>query len=95
MSGFGDTRAPHFISLCESAFSSSLSPVLFCARVLCFLLLHAVRVLAAACIHVMSCAVWHAACVFHWLRAFVSCVDTWLMSILISCMFVPCFAHGW
>ncbi len=24
--------------------------------------------LSAACIHVISCAVWHAACVFHWLR---------------------------
>ncbi len=31
--------------------------------------------LSAACIHVMSCAVWHAACIFHWLRAFMlSCL---------------------
>ncbi len=27
--------------------------------------------LSAAWIHVISCAVWHAACVFHWLRAFM------------------------
>ncbi len=52
--------------------------------------------LSAACIHVISCAVWHAACVFHWLHAFMlSCVNTWLMSFLISCVFVSCFAHGW
>ncbi len=31
--------------------------------------------LSAVCIHVMSCAVWHAAYVFHWLRAFMlSCL---------------------
>ncbi len=48
--------------------------------------------LSAACIHVISCAVWHAACVFH---VVMSCVNTWLMSFLISCVFVSCFAHGW
>ncbi len=36
----------------------------------CFVL-HAVRVLSAVCFYVMACAVWHAACVFHWLRAFM------------------------
>ncbi len=25
----------------------------------------------------------------------MSCVNTWLMSFLISCMFMSCFAHGW
>ncbi len=25
----------------------------------------------------------------------MSCVNTWLMSILIRCLFVSCFAHGW
>ncbi len=25
----------------------------------------------------------------------MSCVNTWLMSFLISCVFVSCFAHGW
>ncbi len=33
--------------------------------------------LSAACIHVISCAVWHAACVFHWLRAFVLSCLVW------------------
>ncbi len=32
-----------------------------------------------------------AAC-FHVVK---SCVNTWLMSFLISCVFVSCFAHGW
>ncbi len=25
----------------------------------------------------------------------ISCVNMWLMSFLISCVFVSCFAHGW
>ncbi len=52
--------------------------------------------LSAACIHVISCAVWHAACVFNCLCAFVLSWLVWtrLMSILISCVFVSCFAHG-
>ncbi len=29
--------------------------------------------LSAACIHVMSCAVCHAACVFHWLSCISCC----------------------
>ncbi len=46
---------------------------------------------------VLFCSVWYAACVFHWLRAFMFvmfCVNTRLMSLLISCVFVSCFAHG-
>ncbi len=42
----------------------------------------------AACIHVMSCAVWHAACVYSLAPCFHvgnSCVNMWLMSFLISC----------
>jgi len=42
------------------------------------MVLHAVRVLMAVCIHVV-----------------MSCVKTWLVSFLISCVFVSCFAHGW
>ncbi len=56
------------------------------SRVLCFMLLHAVRVLSVACIHVMYCAV----CLcFSWAacsHVVMSCVNTWLMSILISCI---------
>ncbi len=59
-----DTQAPCSVSFWEHAVSSSLSLELFCPRVLCFLLLHAVRVLSASCIHAMSFAVWHTACVF-------------------------------
>ncbi len=29
------------------------------------------------------------------LSCFMSCVNTWLMSFLISCVFVSCFTHGW
>ncbi len=88
-----DTRAPCSGSLRERAVSSSLGCTLFCPCVL-----HAVRVLLDAYIHVMSCSVWHAACVFPvavCFRVVVSCVNTWLMSILISCVFGHCFAHGW
>ncbi len=46
----------------------------------------------------LSCSVWHAASVFHWLRAFMFfmfCVlNTRLMSLVISCMFMSRFAHG-
>ncbi len=71
-----DTRAPCSVSLCERAArvcSAARSLVhVCCVRVWCctqFVFL------SAACIHVMSCAVWHAACVFHWLRAFMlSCL---------------------
>ncbi len=59
-----DTRAPRSISLCECAVSSSLGRTLFCPT--CVLLRCTQFVfLSAACIHVISCAVWHAACVFH------------------------------
>ncbi len=54
--------------------------------------------LSAACIHVMSCAVWQAVCVFHWLHAIMWSCFVWThtnMSILISCVFVSCFTHGW
>ncbi len=29
------------------------------------------------------------------LHVVMSCVNTWLMSFLISCVFMSCFAHGW
>ncbi len=47
---------------------------------------------------ILSCSVWHAACVFQWLHAFMFgmfCVNTWLMSLLNSCMFMSTFAHSW
>ncbi len=84
------TRAPRSVSLFECAVASSLRHVLFCSRLLCFVL-HTVHVLSAACIPVMSGAVWHAACVFHWLRVFMlSCLvwtrGLWVFSLAVcSC----------
>ncbi len=56
------------------------------------------RVCSAACSSVHMCCVlcctqyvfYQAACIH-----VISCVNTWLMSFLISCVFVSCFAHGW
>ncbi len=45
----------------------------------------------------LSCSVWHAACVFHWLRAFMFVmfyVNTQPMSLLVSCLLMRRFAHG-
>ncbi len=89
-----DTRAPCFVSFCEHAVSSSLGRVLFCPRVVlccvcCFVRLD---------YHVMFCALlcgtsfcFSLAACFH---VIMSCLNTWLMSFLISYMFVSCFAHG-
>ncbi len=68
------TLALHVLSCCVSV----RSPVYMSCGV------HAVR-FRPACIHVMSCVVWHAACVSHWLRAFMlSCLvwtcGLWLFS---------------
>ncbi len=58
----------------------------------CVLLCFTQFLLSAACIHVMSCAVWHAACVFHWLHAFMlSCIvwtrGLWVFSLAVcSCL---------
>ncbi len=55
------TLALHFLSLCDCAVSSSLGtahscPCVFCCTQFVFL--------SAACIYVISCAVWHAAYIF-------------------------------
>ncbi len=70
-----DTRAPCSVLLCERAVSSSLCRALSCPRV--FLCCMQFVFLSAACIHVMSCAVWYAACVFHWLCAFMLSCLVW------------------
>jgi len=48
------------------------------------------------CVHsvisCISCILYSLAPCFH---VVMSCVNTWLMSFLISCVFVSCFAHGW
>ncbi len=64
----------------------------------CFVLLHAVCVFIG-CVHscyVLCCVAcslcFSLAVCFH---VVMSCVNTWLMSFLISCVFVSYFAHGW
>ncbi len=74
MSGFGHSHSMFCLVLgaCGLEFAQ---PRALLSR--CFVLLHAVCVLSAACIRVMSC------------------VNMWLMSIFISCVFMFYFAHGW
>ncbi len=90
------TFALHFLSLCECAVSSSLStahscPRVFCcvARSSCFYRLRAFMLYLVLC---GTQLVYSLAACFH---VVMSCVNTWLMSFLISCMFMSCFAHGW
>ncbi len=90
------TLALHFLSLCECAVSSSLGtahscPRVFCcvARSLCFYRLRAFMLYLVLC---GTQLVYSLAACFH---VVMSCVNTWLMSFLISCMFMSCFAHGW
>ncbi len=88
--GGSDTRALHSVSLCECAVSSSLSSMLLCPRVLCYVVALSSRFIG--CMHsfyVLCCEACRlcislAAC-FH---IVMSCLSTWLMSILISCVFV-------
>ncbi len=81
-----DTRAPRSVSLCECAVSSSLallSTVCCCvARSSCFYQLRAFMLCLVLC--GMQLVYSLAAC-FH---GVMSCVNTWLMSFLISCVFV-------
>ncbi len=87
---------PCSVLLCERAVSSLLGRVLSCPRVLYFVLLHAgscfYRLLAFMLCLVMygTQLVFSLAACFH---VVMSCVNTCLMSFLISC--VSCSAHGW
>ncbi len=72
-----DTRIPSCCVSVRSRVCSGRSSVHMCffgvARLVLFLLV--------ACIQVMFCAVWHAACVFHWLRAFMLSCLVWTRGI--------------
>ncbi len=90
------TLALHFLSLCVCAVSSSLGtahscPHVFCcvARSSCFYWLRAFMLYLVLCCTQLVYSL--AAC----FRVVLSCVNTWLMSFLISCVFMSCFAHGW
>ncbi len=91
------TLALHVLSLCGSVRSPVCSAARSCVHV-CFVVLHAVPVFIG-CMHscYILCCVAHSLCIslaacFH---VVMSCVNTWLMSFLISCVFMSCFAHGW
>ncbi len=77
-----DTRVPHSVSLWECAVLIPLGRASLLST--CVLWCFTQFVLSAACIHVMSCAVWHAACVFHWLRAFMLSCLVWTRGLWVS-----------
>ncbi len=93
VSGFGHScSTSRFGSMRSRVRSAACSSVhVFCvvARSSCFI----------GCVHscYVLCCVARSLCFsctacFH---VVMSCVNTWLMSILNSCMFMSCFAHGW
>ncbi len=86
----------HVLFSRESAVSSLLGRALFCpcvfcgvARSSCFHRLHAFTLCLVLC---GTQLVYSLAVCFH---GVMFCVNTWLMSFLISCVFVSCFEHGW
>ncbi len=80
MSGFGHSRSTFclFVGVCGLEFAQPCALLSTCVLLCCTQFVF----LSAACIRVISCAVWHAACVslaacFH---VVMSCVNTWLRS---------------
>ncbi len=72
------TLALHVLSHCVSVRLEFARPrALLSTCVVCVWCCTQSVFLSAACIHVMSCAVWHAAHVFHWLRAFMLSCLVW------------------
>ncbi len=90
------TLALRFLSLCECAVSSSLDCTLSCPRVFCCVArsscFYRLRAFVLYLVLFGTQLVYSLAACF---RVVMSCVNTWLMSFLISCVFVSCFAHGW
>ncbi len=94
VSGFRHSRS--IFCHCVCAVSGSLDtahscPRVFCcvARSSCFYRLRAFMLYLVLC---GTQLVYSLAACFH---VVMSCVNTWLMSFLISCVFMSCFAHGW
>ncbi len=82
VSGFGHSRSMFCLVLgaCGLEFARAGALLSMCV-VFCVVALSSCFI---GCVR--SChAVWHAACVFHERRAFMSCVNTWLMSISLPC----------
>ncbi len=83
----------------SSACLVSCWSVVFGSRHSCLEFRFRVEVRTLALMHscYILCCVAHSLCIslaacFH---VVISCVNTWLMSFLISCVFMSCFAHGW
>ncbi len=90
------TLALRFLSLCECAVLRSLGCTLSCPRVFCCVARSSCFYrLRAFMLNLVLCGtqlVYSLAACFH---VVMSCVNMWLMSFLISCVFMSCFAHGW
>ncbi len=93
LSGFEHSRSVFCVSARSRVRSTARSPVH-----VWFVVLHAVRVFIG-CVHscYILCCVARSLCIslaacFH---IVMSCVNMSLMSFLISCVFMSCFAHGW
>ncbi len=85
MSRFGHSCSTFCLIVCGLEFARPRALLSTCVFLCCTQFLF----LSAACIHVISCAVWHAACVFHWLRVFMlSCLvwtcGLWVFSLAAS-----------
>ncbi len=73
VSGFGHSRSTFclFVEVCGLEFARPHALLSMCVLWCCTQFVFS----SAACINVISCAVWHAACVSHWLCAFMlSCL---------------------
>ncbi len=88
LSRFGSMRSRVRSAACSSV---HVCCVLLCCTQFMFYLLLEFMLYLVLCGTARSLFFSWAAC-FH---VVMSCVNTWLMSILISCVFVSCFAHGW
>ncbi len=75
VSGFGHSRSTFclFVGVCAGLEFTRLHALLSTCVLLCCTQF---MFLSAGCIHVISCAVWHTACVFHWPHALMlSCLE--------------------
>ncbi len=89
VTGFGHSRS--IFCHCVSARSRVRSAPCTLVHV-CFVVLHAVRVSIAACIYVISCAVWHAACIF--IGCVLSCCQHHVVNTCFLCEHVAYeFSH--
>ncbi len=87
VSGFGHSRSTFclFVWVCGLEFAWPHALLSTCVLLCCTQFVF----LSAACIHVISCALWHAACVFHWLRAFMLSCLFWTRGLWVF-SFVAC-----